>query len=92
MSVQIKVPAVLRPSIGNREEISVEAATLREAIDAIESQNQGFKSRLLNSAGELNRSAVVFVNEEDVRFLQKLDTPLKSGDEVLIVPMAAGGR
>ncbi|HEX9997657.1 MAG TPA: MoaD/ThiS family protein [Abditibacterium sp.] len=92
MSVQIKIPAVLRPYAGNRSEISTEATTLRAALAEIESENQGFESRLLNSKGEINSFINIYVNDEDVRFLQKLGTPLQQNSEVIILPSASGGN
>lgn len=91
MSVTIRIPTVLRTYTSNRSEIEVATGTLRAAIDSVEQDSKGFKSALINSKGEINPSAVIYVNEEDVRFGQKLDTQLNSGDEVLILPAASGG-
>lgn len=91
MSVLIRIPTPLQKLAGDKAEVNVEASTLREAVAQLASQNEEFKTRLLDDAGELRRFVNVYVNEEDVRFLQKLDTPLKDGDEVSIVPAIAGG-
>lgn len=92
MSVLIRIPTPLQKLAGDKAEVNVDATTLREAVAALASQNEEFKTRLLDDSGELRRFVNVYVNEEDVRFLQKLDTPLKDGDEVSIVPAIAGGR
>ena len=91
MSVLIRIPTPLQKLVGDKAEVNVEAGSLREAVAQLAEQNSEFKSRLLDDSGELRRFVNVYVNEEDVRFLQKLDTPLKDGDEVSIVPAIAGG-
>ncbi len=92
MSVTVRIPTPLQKLVGDKSEVSVEASTLREAVGALADQNADFKTRLLDDNGELRRFVNVYVNEEDVRFLDKLDTPLKDGDEVSIVPAIAGGK
>ncbi len=91
MSVLVRIPTPLQKLAGDKAELNVEATTLQQVIDQLSSQNEEFKSRLLDESGNLRRFVNVYVNEEDVRFLQKLDTPLKDGDEVSIVPAIAGG-
>lgn len=92
MSVLVRIPTPLQKLVGDKTEVQAEGATLREVIESLGSQNEEFKGRLLDESGELRRFVNVYVNEEDVRFLQKLDTPLKDGDEVSIVPAIAGGK
>jgi molybdopterin synthase sulfur carrier subunit len=91
MSVLVRIPTPLQKLAGDKAEVNVEAGTLREVVSQLAAQNEEFKTRLLDDSGELRRFVNVYVNEEDVRFLQKLDTPLKDGDEVSIVPAIAGG-
>ena len=91
MAVLIRIPTPLQKLVDDKAEVQVEGSTLREALESLASQNPEFKTRLMDDAGELRRFVNVYVNEEDVRFLQKLDTPLKDGDEVSIVPAIAGG-
>jgi molybdopterin synthase sulfur carrier subunit len=91
MSVLVRIPTPLQKLVGDKAEVSVEAASLREAIGQLAAGNSEIQGRLLDDSGELRRFVNVYVNEEDVRFLQKLDTPLKDGDEVSIVPAIAGG-
>ena len=91
MSVLIRIPTPLQKLANDQAEVNVDASTLRQAVEQLAAQNEEFKTRLLDDSGELRRFVNVYVNEEDVRFLQKLDTPLKDGDEVSIVPAIAGG-
>lgn len=91
MAVLVRIPTPLQKLVGDKAEVQAEGATLRDVIANLAAQNEEIKGRLLDDAGELRRFVNVYVNEEDVRFLQKLDTPLKDGDEVSIVPAIAGG-
>ena len=91
MSVLVRIPTPLQKLVGDQAEVQVEATSLRDAVQQLAAKNEEFKTRLLDDSGELRRFVNVYVNEEDVRFLQKLDTPLKDGDEVSIVPAIAGG-
>ena len=91
MSVVVRIPTPLQKLVGDKAEVEGQGATLREVIEGLAAQNGEIKTRLLDDSGELRRFVNVYVNEEDVRFLQKLDTPLKDGDEVSIVPAIAGG-
>jgi molybdopterin synthase sulfur carrier subunit len=92
MSVTVRIPTPLQKLVDNKAEVNVEASTLRDAVGQLAEKNGEFKTRLLDDNGELRRFVNVYVNEEDVRFLEKLDTPLKDGDEVSIVPAIAGGK
>jgi molybdopterin synthase sulfur carrier subunit len=92
MSVVVRIPTPLQKLVGDKAEVQAEGSTLREVIDGLAAQAPEIKNRLLDDSGELRRFVNVYVNEEDVRFLQKLDTPLKDGDEVSIVPAIAGGQ
>lgn len=91
MAVLVRIPTPLQKLVGDKSEVQADGGTLREVVESLASQNAEFKTRLLDDSGELRRFVNVYVNEEDVRFLQKLDTPLKDGDEVSIVPAIAGG-
>lgn len=91
MSVTVRIPTPLRKLTGDREVVQGEGSTLLDCIEALERQYPGLKERLCDESGELRRFVNVYVNGEDVRFLQGLATPLKPGDEVSIVPAVAGG-
>ena len=92
MSVKVKIPTPLRGITGNQDTVTANgAATLGAAIIELDNQYPGLRERLLDDTGELRRFVNVYVNNEDVRFLDGLGTPLKPGDEVSIVPAVAGG-
>jgi len=91
MSVNIRVPSQLRSLSGGRAEVSVEALTVSEALAALEASHPGFAERLFDESGELRRFVNVFVADEDIRFLEGLDTPVSPGSTVSIVPAVAGG-
>jgi molybdopterin synthase sulfur carrier subunit len=92
MSVKVKIPTPLRPITNNQDTITANGAgTLGAMIVELEGQYPGLRERLLDDTGELRRFVNVYINNEDVRFLDGLDTTLKTGDEVSIVPAVAGG-
>ena len=92
MSVNVRIPTPLRKLTGGSDEVSIEAANIGELIDNLEAAHAGLKERLCDDAGEIRRFVNVYVNDEDVRFLDGRNTALKDGDEVSIVPAIAGGR
>ncbi len=91
MGVMIRIPSPLRRITGGQDRVEVEGSTLSETINGLEDQFPGIKERLLDEAGELKHFVNVYVNGEDVQFLQGLNTPINSTDEVSIVPAVAGG-
>jgi molybdopterin synthase sulfur carrier subunit len=91
MSVMIKSPTPLRKLTAAQDTVTGAAASLSQCITELETRFPGFRERLCDESGELRRFVNIFVNGEDVRFLSGLATPLKSGDEVSIVPAVAGG-
>ena len=92
MTVNVRIPTPLRKLTGGADEVSADAATIGELIDNLEAAHAGLKARLCDDAGEIRRFVNIYVNDEDVRFLDGRNTPLKDGDEVSIVPAIAGGR
>ena len=92
MSVNGRIPTPLRKLTGGSDEVAIEAANIGELIDNLEAAHAGLKERLCDEAGEIRRFVNVYVNDEDVRFLDGRNTTLKEGDEVSIVPAIAGGR
>ncbi len=92
MSVTVRIPTPLRKLTGGADEVSVEAANIGELIDRLEATHPGLKERLCDEGGEIRRFVNIYVNDEDVRFLQGRDTPVADGDQVSIVPAIAGGR
>lgn len=91
MSVLVRIPTPLRRMTNGRDRAELEAATLGELIDKLEAAYPGLKARLLDDSGELRYFVNIYVNGEDVRFLQGLATATAPGDEVSIVPAVAGG-
>jgi len=91
MSVDVRIPTTFRTLTGGVNKVSVEGSTVGEVIDALEAAHAGFKSRLLDDSGALHRFVNLFVADEDVRFMDGVDTPVPDGAEVTIVPAVAGG-
>ena len=91
MEVKVRIPTPLRAIAGGNDVVAVASDDLRQCVESLESQYPGLKDRLCDETGELRRFVNIYVNGEDVRFLSGLSTPLKSGDEVSIVPAVAGG-
>ncbi|MCL4544446.1 MAG: MoaD/ThiS family protein [Chloroflexi bacterium] len=91
MAIRVRIPSPLRRLTNGVSEVAVQAATLREAVAALEQQYPGLNGRICEETGELRRFVNVYVNGEDVRFLQGLETPVKERDEISIVPAVAGG-
>ena len=91
MAISVRIPQPLRNLTANATAVQGEGASLAECITGLESSYPGMKERLLDENGELRRFVNIYVNGEDVRFMEGLTTPLKDGDEVSIVPAVAGG-
>jgi molybdopterin synthase sulfur carrier subunit len=91
MSVTVRLPSQLRTLVGGAGEVPVEATTVREAIVAVDVAHPGIAVRVLDDRGALRRFVNVFVADEDVRFLDGLDTVLEPGQTVSLVPAVAGG-
>lgn len=91
MGIIVRVPTPLRTLTGGKDEVSIEAATVGEALSVLESQFPGIRDRLLDDKGKVRRHVNLFVGEEDIRFLDGLGTQLKAGDQLSIVPAIAGG-
>jgi molybdopterin converting factor small subunit len=91
MSVTVRVPTTLRTLTGGQSEVSVDGATVGEVLQALEAAHPGFADRILDADGGLRRFVNVFVADDDVRFLQQLDTPVPDGETVAIIPAVAGG-
>jgi molybdopterin converting factor small subunit len=89
--VTIRIPTQLRQLSGGASEVPVEATTVAEALKALDAAHAGFSERLFDESGGLRRFVNVFVAEEDIRFLDGIDTPLTDGQTISIVPAVAGG-
>lgn len=91
MAVTVRIPTTMRPLSGGASTVEVEGATLRDVLAALDAAHPGFKDRLFDAGGELHKFVNVFVSDDDVRYLQGLDTPVKAGDTVSLIPAVAGG-
>ena len=91
MAVPVRVPAQLRQLTNGASEVTVEGSTVGEALKALDAAHAGFSERLFDETGQLRRFVNVFLADEDVRFLQGLDTPVAPGQTLSIVPAVAGG-
>jgi sulfur-carrier protein len=91
MSVKIRIPTQLRTLSGGAGEVTVEGSTVGEALKALDAVHEGFAGRLFDDAGGLRRFVNIFVADEDVRFLDGLNTPVLDGQTLSIVPAVAGG-
>jgi molybdopterin synthase sulfur carrier subunit len=91
MPIQVRIPTPLRKLTNNEELVEVNAPTIGAAITELQSRYPGIRERLLDEQGAVRRFVNVYLNEEDIRFLQNQETPLKEGDEISIIPAIAGG-
>jgi molybdopterin synthase sulfur carrier subunit len=92
MAVLVRIPTPLRSLTQGAAEVQADASNVHDLIDVLESQYPGLRDRLVENGGELRRFINIYINQEDIRFLQGAKTTLKPGDEVSIVPAIAGGR
>ncbi len=91
MSISVRIPTPLRKFTGGAESVDASGATVAAIVQDVESRHPGLKERICDDAGKVRRFVNVYVNGEDIRFLGSLDTPVKDGDEISIVPAIAGG-
>lgn len=91
MAVTVRIPTTMRPISGGASTVQVEGSTLRDVLVALNAAHNGFSERLFDDAGELHKFVNIFVSDDDVRYMDGLDTPVKDGDTVSIIPAVAGG-
>jgi sulfur-carrier protein len=91
MAVTVRIPTTLRPLSGGASTVEVEAGALLDVITALDAAHPGFADRLLDEDGNLRRFVNVFVDDDDVRYLDGLDTKVPDGQTVSIIPAVAGG-
>ena len=91
MPVTVKIPTVFRKFTGGDSTVDVDAGTISDVIDQLETKHPGMREQLLTESGDLHRFVNVYVNDEDARYLEKLDTKVAEGDTVSILPSVAGG-
>lgn len=90
MSIEVRIPTILRPYTKDQKTVDAEGATLSAVISNLDSQYAGIGERLLED-GALRRFINVYINDEDVRFLGSLEAQVKDGDSITILPAVAGG-
>jgi len=91
MTVTVRIPTQLRPVVGGAAEVRVPTGTVRDVIVSVDERHPGFAARLFDDAGSLRRFVNVFVADEDIRFLEGLDTKVADGQTLSVVPAVAGG-
>ena len=92
MSILVRIPTPLRRMTNGEAKVELESSSVGELVEKLDSSYPGFKDRLVDENGDLRYFVNIYLNGEDVRFLQGLETSTNSGDEVSIVPAVAGGR
>jgi MoaD family protein len=90
MAIEVRIPTILRTYTGGAKAVDGKGGSLAELIDDLETNHPGIKDRLVEN-GDLRRFVNVYVNDEDVRFMGGLETPLSEGDSVVVLPAVAGG-
>ena len=91
MAVSVRIPTPLRRFTADQSDVEVSGATVGEVLDNLEAQHSGIRENLVEETGAIRRFVNIYVNEEDIRFLDGPATPVKDGDQVTIVPAIAGG-
>ena len=92
MSVRVRVPTPLRKYTQGADEVNAQGSNVKSLVEDLEKNYPGIKERICDETGKVRRFVNVYVNGDDIRFLQNLDTTLKEGDNISIVPAIAGGR
>jgi len=91
MPATVRIPTPLRPLTQGKDQLEIEGSSVREALENLETVAQGMRARICDDKGELRRFVNIFLNDEDVRHLDGLDSSIKDGDVLSIVPAIAGG-
>ena len=91
MSVSVRIPTILRTYTSGESEVTAEGDTLAAVLDDLDANYAGIKGRVLDEGGELRRFVNVYVGNDDVRFLENLDTPTPDGTQISVIPAVAGG-
>ncbi len=91
MAIKVRIPTPLRKYTNNAAEVTAAGATIREIIADLDRNNPGLKDRICDEQGKIRKFVNVFLNDEDIRFMDSVETAVKDGDEIGIVPAIAGG-
>jgi sulfur-carrier protein len=92
VAVQVRIPTVFRKYTDGQSTVELDAGTIGDLVSQLESRYPGMKDQMLTEEGQLHRFVNVYVNDEDARYLEKLDTKVSDGDTVSILPSVAGGN
>lgn len=92
MSVQVHIPGPLLTLTKNKTRVEAQGSNVKEILEDLEKSFPGFKQRLFDETGSLRRFINLYINEEDIRFLDGADTEIRDGDEISIIPSIAGGK
>lgn len=91
MQVEVKIPTMIRRLTDGKASIVAEGKTVGEVIDYLDSRYNGIRAQLVSDEGDIHRFVNIYLNDEDIRFIDKLDTPINPGDSISILPAVAGG-
>lgn len=91
MSIKVRIPSPLRNYTSGADSVQADGADVGQVLSDLKAKAAGIETRLFKEPGKLNRFVNVYLNDEDIRFLKNLETPVKAGDEISIVPAIAGG-
>ena len=91
MTAHVRIPTILRTYTEGASEVTADGTTLAEVLDDLDSNYAGIKGRILDDQGELRRFVNVYVGNDDVRFLEHLETPTPDGTQISVIPAVAGG-
>ncbi len=91
MSATVRIPTILRTYTAGAAEVTADGATLQEVITSLDGQFPGIAARVLDDNGQLRRFVNVYVNDDDVRFIEGLASPTADGAQISIIPAVAGG-
>jgi len=91
MSIKVRIPTPLQKLTHDKDVIECDAKTIKDLVDTLDKEYPGLRERLCDENGAIRRFLNIYVNDEDIRFLQMDKTPLKDGDEISIIPAIAGG-
>ena len=91
MPAEVRIPSLLQKLVGGVKTVQAEGQTVGQVIDQLDAKYPDFKSRVLDENGKLRLFVNIFINDEDIRFLKELETPVADGDTITILPAVAGG-
>lgn len=92
MSVQVRIPTPLRKFTGGRDTVEAEGSSIGAVLADLDAKHPGLRERICEADGSIRRFVNLYINGDDIRFLESLQSPVKDGDEISIVPAIAGGK